>query len=652
METNFSSSDYLRAAGQVKSRLARLHLASRIARSHLLVAILVLATTVYLRFFAEWRDSESFVAGGMVILWILGVVVSVLFGLPGVREALLLLDRKGGWKDCYSSAWEFLQLRAPTEAQKLHLERAQNSLPDAVRAFPSVLPLPSLKWAWVAPLAAILFAFTPWLRVPPDSRDLELTDGMKDAAALQAEELRREAGRVGDPGSLTEDEKKELEALGVEVASMAEALANPDGLTAGEMLESLEGRAHAAERLADKLGLFSDAWASAAMLEEMSQHPDTADLSLLIKDKAAAAAAVEAMRLRDVLNDEAIKIETGERVTHSLERIMQAATEDDRTKPVGERFGNASLKMLSSQPKPAAREFEELAKHFREIAGREEVAKKLDDLAQTLREAGGEISGSELEKMERIADAADTGQSALPEGLQALESEPPGGSPVGMPGTGTAPNGQKGAEAIPMATAETGKPGGEQKAPVPGAAAGKGEKSEGAKKGEQTFSAPVPGEKSPEGKSGSGMGMTDKARDGEGKGGMLSAPVPGMESGKSAPGAGASLSAGASSQSGQGGDQAGTGTAELVDQATEALKASGDAKVVAQSGQNGDSTVRSIEGEARAEKAARTRQEVIADFISVEEQALDDQSLPLSRRQHVLRYFSAIRQQFEKAGKE
>jgi hypothetical protein len=147
--------------------------------------------------------------------------------------------------------------------------------------------------------------------------------------------------------------------------------------------------------------------------------------------------------------------------------------------------------------------------------------------------------------------------------------------------------------------------------------------------------------------------MSDKSQKGEGEGGMLSAPVPGMESGQSAPGAGMSLGSGASAQSGKGGDQAGTGTAAMTEEAAaEALKATGDSQVAARAGTEGESTMKSIEGEVRAEKAARSRQEVIADFIAVEEQALDDQSLPLSRRQHVLRYFSAIRRQFEKDGEE
>ena len=168
-------------------------------------------------------------------------------------------------------------------------------------------------------------------------------------------------------------------------------------------------------------------------------------------------------------------------------------------------------------------------------------------------------------------------------------------------------------------------------------------------KGEQSFSAPVPGEKAPEGQSGSGLGMSDQAKDGQGQDGMLSAPIPGMTPGQTAPGAGLAVGNGASNQSGQGGDQAGTGTAPMEDAKSELLKAKSDSEVVATAGKEGDSTVRSVEGEARAEQATRTRQEVMADFIAVEEQALDEQSLPLSRRQQVLRYFSALRTQFEKA---
>src|SRR5690606_3279434 len=101
-----------------------------------------------------------------------------------------------------------------------------------------------------------------------------------------------------------------------------------------------------AEKLAEKLALHSDAWASDAMIESIIRQPDTADLGLLIRDKAAATAAEETVRLRDRLVDGGISRETEERMTRALDTIMQAATDDDRAKPVGERFGNASIKKI------------------------------------------------------------------------------------------------------------------------------------------------------------------------------------------------------------------------------------------------------------------------------------------------------------------
>lgn len=643
----------------MRRRLARVRFAGGLRRTHLAAAGLALATVLLLRIAAEWRADEVLVVMGIFLAWGIALAVFALLGLPQVRAAMLLLDQKGGWKDCFSSAWEFLQAPAPTAAQELHLERAGKQLPEALAALPAVLPFPSLRLAWLAPLVALLFAVTPWFRTAPDSRDLELTGEMKNAAALQAEELQRTAERIETLSSLSEEEKAALEALGQQVEAVAEELADPEGLTTGEMLESLEGRAREAEKLAEKLALYSDGWASEAMIEAMTQQPDTADLGLLIRDKAAADAAGETLRLHDLLDDEGITREANERMTRALAAIMQAATEDDRTKPVGERFGNASLKMKDAQPKTAAREFEELAKFFREMAERKETAAKLDRLADTLREAGSEISGSELRKMESLADAGESGSPAS-DGLRALDADMPGMTPEGLDlpgihaGTGEEPP-------MTLAAAPQTEPGDTnegQKIPVPGAAGeggeGEGEKSPSGEKGAQAFSAPIPGETATDGKSGSALGQSDQSQQGEGEGGMLSAPVPGMAAAEAAaPGAGLSPGEGTSSQSGKGGDQAGSGTVAMTEEATSAdLQATSDSKVTAQAGSEGESIRKSVEGEVRTERATRNRQDIIADFIAVEEQALDDQPLPLSRRQHVLRYFSALREQFEKDGDE
>jgi hypothetical protein len=110
-----------------------------------------------------------------------------------------------------------------------------------------------------------------------------------------------------------------------------------------------------------------------------------------------------------------------------------------------------------------------------------------------------------------------------------------------------------------------------------------------------------------------------------------------------------SLAGNPGASQGQGGDQAGTGTASMIDNETEAIAAAQDGEVVAQINEDGESSVRAVEGQARAGNATRSRQEIVAEFLSAEEQALDGKSIPLSRREHIIRYFSAIRKQFEES---
>jgi hypothetical protein len=93
--------------------------------------------------------------------------------------------------------------------------------------------------------------------------------------------------------------------------------------------------------------------------------------------------------------------------------------------------------------------------------------------------------------------------------------------------------------------------------------------------------------------------------------------------------------------------EAGSGTAPLGEEIGEITAAQQDAEVLAVRGSDGESQMRSVEGTARREGAQRSPQDIVKEFLAVEEQALDDVNLPLTRRQHVIRYFSEIRRQFE-----
>ncbi|MEM6914955.1 MAG: hypothetical protein AAF491_00210 [Verrucomicrobiota bacterium] len=611
------------------------------------IAALAIIVILGLRRALEWNGNEVWAVLTLFGLWLLAGGLIITARRPGIADSLLTLDREGGWNDRFTSAWEFSKREDPTEAEKLHIRKSTKEIEEATTVFPRSVPLPDLRFFWILPLLAISLAFAPFGRVAPKAGDLILTAEMRATAEEQATELKKSLEQVDGLESLNEAEVEELEDLRVQVESMADTLENAEGLTAGEMLDALESRARAAERLAEKMGLGEDSWASEEMLAEMATHPDSAELSLAIKDKAALAAAMETERLQKILEQPEITRETIDRITDALDQIIAAALDSDYNKPVGERFGNASTKMFQKQAITAAREFEELAKHFRFLLSREEAREKLEELATSLRDAGSEVSGSELEQMERIANENRSG-SGVPEGLQSINE---GAMPKDLEKMLAPQMAQSGAGQSPSGSfsPSEGNPSEEQRpqAPVPGEPAdGNGEAS-----GEgQTMAmeAPIPGQPQEPGNGQSGFG-SDRSQASEDGGGTLSAPVPGEEPGESGQAGDLAMAGGSGAQTGLGGDQAGTGTAPLVDSESEFIQPAGDSEVIAQINEDGNSTVRAVQGSARPENATRSRQEILTDFIAAEEQALDGKEIPLSRREHIIRYFSEIRRQFESA---
>lgn len=634
-----------RAAEQVRQRIGRNAFLDWLWRGRWIVPAVALALVLILRLGAGVRGGEWIAVLGVVAVYAAAGAVWCWMRRPRRLSALAVWDEKSGRKDQFSSAWAFLNESDDSaatleEGRKLHILRALKVLPEALKGMAKDLPAPQVGGGWLAAIAVLIFAFTPWLRPELAPGEAILSEEMAEEAERQAAELSSEQDEIDKIAGLTEEEKKEVEELREAVDGAAEDLADSEGKTAREVLEGLEARARAAERLAEKLGLASDSWASEEMLREMSQHADTADLAATIKDKNAEGAADESDKVAEMLDEPDLKLETQERVTSALEMTMAKATEDDVKKPVGERVGNASRKMQDKQAQTAAREFVELAKHFRRIKEREEAEEKLRELADKLREAGNSISGSKMEKMQKLASNGQQAGKQGPNGTQnltPLSQGPMPNSPGMTPMTPTPQPGQQnqqGQQAI----------GTGQNMPIPGMQNQPGQGQQGQQAGQPM---PVPGT----GPQGQQQGLAAGQQGGQpgGKQGMgLMAPIPGQSPGGGAPGA--SLGGGATASMGaNGGNQAGTGTMGLGNQTTESMKAAQDAKVAAQQNSDGDSTVRAVEGQARSEQAQRERQEMIVDFISVEEDALDEAALPLSRREHVLRYFTALREEFEKA---
>lgn len=635
----YDISPFQDAAGKVRKRIGTVNFANWLKRSHLIAGGLGILAVLGLRQIGEWRNGEIWVVAGLFLAWLLvGFIISTA-SRPGALKALALFDRTGGWKDRFSSAFFFLQDKSKlTNGEKLHISRAKRELKGALKQLPETLPLPKLSKVWILPLVALLFALTPLLRKSIDPGDTALTEEMIESATAEADRIRKAARDLSGLEALTEDEKGELQKLESSVDVAADEISDPEGQTARDVLSTLESRARAAERLAERLGLSNDEWASEEFVRELSQHADTADLAIGIKDKNSDLVATQSESIAETLKQDDIKRETADRFTIALERSIAKAKEEDELRPVGERIGNASKKMTARQPKTAAREFEELAKHFRRVLQREEAQKKLEKLAAQLRNSGSQISGSKLESLKKIADTP----KPLPSGLKPIEAMPMAQQLQNLMAPQTPQPGQMGSGGMPI-------PGSLAKQPPgpPGSNQGKGgEKGKG-------MPAPVPGQQGKgDGEKGQGMAMNSgKAGSGKsnGPGGMLTAPIPGSDPGMFSPGAGlgGGGEGGANANGAGGGDKAGSGTMEMYDQLSEITKAGKESRITTQLNE-GDSEFRAVEGGAtKAEQAKLSRKEIVKNFIDVEEEALDEQTLPLTRRNQVLRYFSEIRRQLE-----
>ncbi|MDF1813329.1 MAG: hypothetical protein P1V20_14115 [Verrucomicrobiales bacterium] len=634
-------SPFQSAAARVRNRIGQVTFANWLNRSHWIAGAVGILLVIALRRSQEWRSGEIWAVAGLFLIWLAVGLVKGWIARPESLKALSVFDQTGGWKDRFSSAFFFLQTKrnALTKGEELHVNRARKDLGEAIKRLPETLPLPRLSKVWILPLIAVLFSVTPFLRKAIDPGDTTLTEEMIESASAEAERIRKAARDLSGLEALDETEKEELKKLESSVDVAADEIASPEGQTAREVLSTLESRARAAERLAERLGLSNEQWASEEFVRELSQHADTADLAIGIKDKNSNLVAEQSTAIAEILDQDELKRETADRFTIALERALAKATEEDESRPVGERIGNASQKMTARQPKTAAREFDALSKHFRRVTQREEAQKKLEKLAAQLRNSGSQISGSKLESLKKIADTP----KPLPDGLKPVEAMPMAQQLQNLMAPQTPQPGQTGGANMPVPgslsqNAAPGQPGGEK-----GQDGGKG------------AMAPVPGQPA-QGKDGEpgqgGLAMQQLKESGEeanGFGGMLSAPIPGASPGMNTPGAGlgGTTPGGGNGNGSAGGNEAGSGTMEMFDQLSDIAKAEKESRVTTQLNE-GDSEFRAVEGgAAKQEQAKLSRKEIVKNFIDVEEEALDEQTLPLTRRNQVLRYFSEIRRQLE-----
>lgn len=586
----------------------------------------IAAIGIVVSLIATWLVHGSLIGWlplALLATWLVAVAVAAHLQRPDEYSALALWDQASERREAFANAWWFEQQATLSDSQQAHITAQCEILPEALGGLNAALPLTVKRSLWIAPVIAAVSMLLPQVfgtRVIRETMNRDMLQAAKDAGKKLGEKDWEKKQLAG----LTQEEKKELDKLKESLKETAKDLENSGGKDAREVLSALEQRARDAEKLAAQLGNEKEAWASEKMVSELRKHADTADLGDSVADKKADNTAKAAEALANQLKSSQLTNESRERINETLKAVQKEAEKEDRQRTVGENVLAASDQMQATKPVDASKEFEKLAEKMREIARREQTKKELEKLAQQLRDAGSSITGQSNGGMQQMAEAGQQSNSQQSGQMQQVPQSNPqqgqnGSQPLMPPGLGQNQNQQMGQN---------------NQSPVPGT---------GQQQQLPMMTAQQPGQ---------GQGQGDGNGDGKP---MLFAPVPGMKPGDKPD----ALMLGPQGQGGQpdaligmsnaGGLPPGAGTADLNNKPTEKQAISNQSMVAAQKNNEGQSSVRAVEGGVKKEQAARSATTTALQAISAEEEALDDQALPPSRREQVRRYFTELRKRFEKS---
>lgn len=575
----------------------------------------------------------SALALGLAILASMAWLVLALWGLltlgwtfwrrPGHYSILALWDRAAGRREAFANAWWFEKQADLSEAQRSHIVLQQERLQGAMKSLPQDLPLHFHRHLWLPPVLALSGLLIG--RTLNSNGPVALVDeAMQQVARDEAARLTHASLQKKNLEGLTADEQDELEKLRQNLKQTAEELENAAGKDAREVMSSLERRAREAEKLAERLATSKDRWASESLLQSLRQHADTADLGDAVASRNPGQTAAAAEALAEKLDSPQLSNDTRERLNETLKDNERSAEKEDRTRPVGQHVIHASGQMQAAKPAEAGAEFQRLAEKMREQARREKAQKEMEKLAQQLRDASSSIAGqNQAGAMQEMAGSPQAGgeqnqPQAQTQSPQTGQARQPGSSPQSPQMSGQPqmqPPGMGQQQLL-------------QQNPVPGTGQ------------QQRMMMAQPGGKNPSPKDGQPM---------------LLAPIPGQQPGEKPPDALLLGPQGPNPGDGPkigiatpGGKEPGQGRAELNATPTAPQTTGNQAVVAAQQNNEGSSSVRAVEGGARAENASRSASQIAIEALSSQEEALDEMPLPPSRREQVRRYFTELRKRFEK----
>lgn len=546
--------------------------------------------------------------GAVVGVWALVILFVAWAGRPDELEAIAAWDERAGRNEMFVSALSFESLVSREMGEELHLARARKRLNDDRAKLSKDVPTRFWHRTWISPLVVLLFALSGVAFVPPAIDHNVLDDEAMTRVKEAGKELTDKIDDLEDLKDLTDEEKESVEELKDALKDTSQRFKLTADKSRHEVLAQLEARAAQAEELAKSLGQGMGDLLDSKMLAELARHADTTDFANAARAQKWEHAAHESNKLGDTVEKDETPTEQKQRIKHATKEAMKAASKPDAKSMIGQHLDRAKDEFEKNDDKAAAKQFKQMANLLKKLQMRKLNAERMRRMAAQLRAAGQNIVGGHGD-MRRLAQAP-VGQGMRRVGQHQRGMPNPLVNPMGRrqmnPLQRLRPPGPRGQAGNPLARLQN-----RNRMPVPGQGRGQ-----------------MPGG----GRQGMGQGQRPVPRQGAGR----------------MPGAGAS-GQGRVPIPGDGGFRAGTGSSSYANNKTNPLKAAGTKVVNADPSGNGDSEMRQVQGQEHREESLRKSRELALKFIAAQEEALDDEHLPITRHEQIIRYFRSLRKQIEQS---
>ena len=625
-------------------------------------------------------------SSGIILCWLLVSFFSVWKNRPSALASLAQWDRTTNQNEQFHSALQFEQLSKRNLFQQLHLKQSLEELPAQKPLLQKLLPVSFSYRLWLFPVLFLSVSLLFQWKSPLSSHSglSSLQTKVLSLAALKLDQAEQEIFPT-DFASLSEEEVQRLKQLRKSLKTRAEEFRHLEGLSKEELLSALEQQAQEAENLAESIAA-SQQQLSTELIAALKQQTETSPFGGALESNQLRSISTEAKSIADRLNRSDLTFEEKRRFQQGLTTSMQSAKDTDLQTLIGADLHKAEALARTDRFQEAAKEFQEISSRADRDWQRMLTQQKLKELANQLRQSGFELTSQPKSKehltvqnkssLRQLSDL-NTNQKSLSDLDQLLtpkeikrdlpqghspdaSSQPPAGTPPSKPLAPPPP--------VPGVT-EKRIPGAGRRltqTPVPGTVP-------------VPAQSPIPGQSAPDSHNRTDQQSGNLPKNAppipgttpERNGNQNAPPIPGTSSTRTLSNNAtpkptstqsdaddraqqkslfAAAQGNASSPNGAGAGQSGmkpgTGTIpNASNTTTKRIESTTQETVFTEIAGEGDSEMKQLERTSRQESKKHSARDLVRNVISSEEQALEIEKIPLTRRTQIQRYFRALRSQ-------